>query len=411
MKKGVLLIIMLSLTLFSTLGAQPFYTNDLKVTLLSQTPDPAEPGQIVTLKFQIENDGPELQEDAIIRILPQYPFTIYSGSSEQNVGKLRAAGSGADAAIVTYKLKVDEAAAEGDTELELEVITGDTSLQFTDNEFLINIQTHDAILDIRNIEIEPSSVTPGQTAQVTVTVKNLADSLLKDIQYSLNLTDSSLPFAPYKSSSSRQISSLPTGYQNTFTFNLQISPQATSGFYKIPLTISYNDEQGKSYTSKDVLALTISEAPKLVPYIKKSTLLQSGSQGIVTLEIANAGTSDLKYLELIVDSSPDYTLLSSSNYFYIGDVDADDTESEDISLYASKDLKELLLPITLKYRDAANQEYTQDFQLTLPLYSSSQLKQFGLIESSSIGIIFVLILLGVGGYLYYRYAKKKKTRT
>jgi hypothetical protein len=151
------LLIMLSLVQATTLyGEAP----EIKVTFHSQSPDPVEPGQVVTVKFKIENYGKETAQDVVVEILPSYPFTIYSGSAKQNIGKLRHVTSG-DAIIVEYQLKVDEEAVEGDTELELRVWVGEEgSRSYVDNEFLIDIQTHDAVLEVTSMTFTPEQVAP-----------------------------------------------------------------------------------------------------------------------------------------------------------------------------------------------------------------------------------------------------------
>ena len=67
MKK--LLIIFLCIALCATIvTAATVEAPDIALTLLSQTPDPIEPGEVVKLKFQIENNGQETTEDVIIEL-------------------------------------------------------------------------------------------------------------------------------------------------------------------------------------------------------------------------------------------------------------------------------------------------------------------------------------------------------
>ena len=153
------------------------------VSLQSQSPDPVEPGQIVTLKFKIENTGAEAKQESFVKVLPKSPFTIYNDVNTKSIGKLRASATGADAEIVEFKFKVDEDAVEGENEIELEVHIGDSINSFTDDQIMVDIQTHDAVLDITSIKLEPNTIAPGQSAEMKITVKNLADSLLKDIKF------------------------------------------------------------------------------------------------------------------------------------------------------------------------------------------------------------------------------------
>lgn len=411
MKKTKFLIslVLTFLLSFYLASAADYDSPQTQVTLLSQSPDPVEPGQTVKLKFKVENLGIQSKVDNIVKLLPKFPFTLYGDPAEKNIGKLRAEQTGSDAVIVEFNLKVDEKAVEGDTEVELMVkITEDAWISYTDDEFLVDIQTHDAVLDITRITSQPEKIPPGASAQINILVKNLADSLLKDIKFKLDFESSTLPLAPYQSSSERRISQLETGYQKALTFQLIADPEAAAGLYKIPLNITYNDEKGNSYLIEDTLAVLVGEKPLLRLYIKKSSVRQANREGKITLEIANAGTTNIKFLELLVLPSPDFQLLSPTDYFYLGDVDSDDTESEEIDLFINKKVKTLHLPVLLKYDDANNQPYQKQFDLELALYSPSQLRKFGILEKSRTWIYGLLLIIAGLGYLVYRRYKKKK---
>jgi hypothetical protein len=407
--RKLFILFMFAIVILSTvvLSANTAYS-EISATLLSQTPDPVEPGQVVKVKFKIENDGVQTAKDVIVKLLPNSPFSIYNDVDEKNIGKLKASSTGADAAVVEFRIKVDEQAVEGETELELMVQIGEAAISYTNDDFMIDIQTHDAVLDITSITYEPEQIAPGENAEIYVQVKNLADSLLKDVKFKLDLSDPMLPLAPYQSSSERRISQLKSNYQSSLSFNIIADPEATPGLFKVPLNITYNDEKGNSYSVDDVLAITVGEKPKIKAYVKKSTVHKTKEEGTITLEIANSGSSDIKYLEMYVLDSEDYELISTTDYYYLGDVDSDDTESEEIDVYVNKKVKTLHLPLMLKYYDANNKPYQQQFDLEMPLYSSSELKRFGLVESGNGWTYIIIILLGIGGYVYYRRYKKKK---
>ena len=411
MKKTILLTILIIFlaSVFVQAGLNAVSQADtpqIYTTLISQSPDPVEPGEIVKVKFKIENRAQQTDEDVIVKILPKFPFTIYNDDLEKNIGKLKATSTGADAVIVEFQLKVDEEAVEKDTELELKIQVGKGIISYTDDDFSIDIQTRDAVLDITSITYEPEQIAPGESAKVNVLVKNLADSLLKDIKFKLDFSADDMPLAPYQSSSERRLAQLKSGFQNSLAFEIIADPEATPGLYKIPVNITYNDAQGTSYTVSDILALTVGETPKLRVYVKKSEVLRAKKPGKVTIEIANAGSSDVKFLELFLLPSEDYQLVATTDYFYLGDVDSDDTESEEIDVFINKRVKTLHLPVKLKYTDANNKPLQQQFDLELQLYSTSQLKKFGVLKKNKAGLYFIIIVLIIAGIVFYRRYKK-----
>jgi hypothetical protein len=405
----VLLSLLFSLCLVDSVTA---IGEQITVTLQSQSPDPVEPGQTVVLKFKIENSGDESSEDTIVKIMPQFPFTIYGDETEKNIGKLRAGSTGADSEVVEFKLKVDENAVEGEVGIDLVVSMGEAGRAYTNGELTVDIQTQDAVLDITSITSDPKQIAPGQDAKVTLIIKNLADSLLKDVKFKLDFDDDDIPLAPYQSSSERRIASLKTNYQDSLSFRIIAGPDATPGLYKVPLTITYNDEKGNAYSVSDILAITVGEVPDVKVYIKKSDVLQDNSAGKITLELANAGSSNVKYMELYLLPSEDYKLVSTTDYFYLGDVDSDDTESEEIDVFINNGVDLLSMPVQIKYYDANNKEFQQTIDLEMELYSASKLKKYGVLESSNTWMFLVLIILAIGGYVYYKkFYKKNKSKT
>ncbi|MBI2573639.1 hypothetical protein HYV86_07275 [Candidatus Woesearchaeota archaeon] len=378
----------------------------ISITLLSQTPDPVEPGQVVHLRFQVQNNGGQTGSDVVIHLREQYPFRVYGNQIDKNIGILRA---GSDTVIVEYDIKVDEKAVGKRTEIELEARYDGVTKVFEDDEFLVDIRTQDPLLYLKEIIVEPKQVPPGETATVSIVVQNVGPSRLQDIRMQMQLENGSIPFAPYQGSSLQILKQLDPTFQKALTFSLIATPDAIPGLYKIPVIISYNDERANTTVVKDLVAVSVGDVPKVRPYIKKTTLLQAQSQGKVTFEIANAGATDVKYVEFTLLPSESYRLLTPSSYFYVGDIDADDTETEELSIYAT-DVQNVSIPIKLSYHDANNRPFQQEFTLELPLYSSRDLKKFGLVESGSGMIWAILIILGVGGYFAYKRFKKKKAK-
>lgn len=407
MNKGIIFFFVAVLVL-SGVQAISYPSTHLAVTLLSQDPDPVEPGQIVTVKFKIENNGTQSDYDTIVKLQPKYPFSMYGDSAEKNIGKLRAGSSGADAAIVEFKLKIDEQAVQQDTSLDLVVQSGNTGVSYTNKEFLISIKTQNAILNIGSVSYEPSPISPGGTSKVTIMLKNNAGLALKNIKFKLDMSSSTLPLAPYQSSSEMFVSQLQPNYQQSLMFTLIAKPDADAGLYKIPINLTYADINGVTTSSSDVLAVMIGEKPHVGAYIKKSTVLEAGNAGKITLEAANAGTTNVKYAELTLLPSDDYKLVSTHNYFYLGNIDSDDTQSEEIDIYINKKVDKVRVPVRLQYVDATGAKYQQAFDLEMNVYSSSELKKFGVIQSNNLWIYVIIVLLIAGGFLAYQYYYKKR---
>lgn len=286
-----LLLVMLCTIIFANIVlAEDFFPN-VQVTLLNQDPDPVSQGDVVKVRFKIENSGGSTFSNVIAELIPQYPFEIYSGPASKSIGVLSASQAGTRAVIIDYRLKVSENAVKGDNEIKL---------------------------------------------------------------------------------------------------RLQLSKSSS---------LEYN------FT----IAVDTSDRPDLNPLIKSTTIQQAGKRGTVTIELANADKGNAKFVQLFLLPAGDYELLSSSNYVYLGDIDSDDSDSEDFDIYVNADTKSpLKLPIKIEYQDVNGKQYSMESALEARLFTSSELGKYGIVKKSYTGIIIILVLLLLAGYIVWRKIRQKK---
>ncbi len=289
---SVLMVLVIVSSAFVTAEVTP--QPNIQVTLLNQDPDPVKQGDVVEVRFKIENTGIATADSVQVQIDPDYPFSLYSGKSIRDIGKLRAGQTGADAAIVDYKLKVDKEAVEGDNEIELKVKMGDAAWQaYDEDDFLIDVEEY--------------------------------------------------------------------------------------------------------------------EFPEIKVYVKDSTINRAGQIGEVVIEIANTNQEDVKFLQINLLQSEDYELISASDYVYIGDVDSDDTETEEFEIYVNPGVKEdLILPVQLEYQDTNEKAYKEEYMLKLRLFGPEDAKKLGLAKGSNfVAIGIVVLALIIAGYFYWKRKKKR----
>tara|TARA_Y100000310_G_scaffold307978_1_gene350627 strand:+ start:1239 stop:2105 length:867 start_codon:yes stop_codon:yes gene_type:complete len=260
---------------------------NVQVGLINQDPDPVNAGDVVEIKFKIENYWETTRDNVIIEIFPEFPFTLYSGSTKRNIGTLEGRQISSDSVIVDYLLKVDKDAVDGDHEINVAVNVGNTYWEY-DDMFYIDVKK---------------------------------------------------------------------------------------------------------------------EKLNLKTYIRSSDIIIAGSKGSVSLELANAGGYNIEFLELILLPSTDYKLLSTSNYAYIGDLDSDDTESEEFSIYVSEGISEVKIPIKLIY-EINDYTYEEEETLTLKILTNEEAENIGLIKISYARYIWSGLLIGI--ILLFIFKKLKK---
>lgn len=412
MKKWVVLSLLLLVILAAAVSAAGDYyaSPDIQVTLLSQEPDPVKPGEVVEVRFKIENNGQQTTEDVIFELQPKYPFSVYSGELTRNLGQMKAKQTGADASIVSYKLKVDEKAVEGNTEIEARVKIAQTVWKsYINDELLIRIQSPDAVLSMEGIYTKPSQLVPGQDGQLLIKLQNNADNVLRNIKVKLDLSGDDVPIVPIDSSSEKNVYQITAGDSEWVVFDLVAEPTAESKIYKVPVELTYYDLAGNEFSADGYIGIRIGDDPELLVYVSETEVYAKGQKGAVTITIANHGLANIKLLKMTLMENGDYEILSP-NEIYMGNVDSDDIESQDFTLYITDGQGTVNLPVKLEYRDANNKKIEETYQVPLKLYSSWQAKKFGLKSSSFVGWIVVLVILGVVGYFLYRkyWHKRKK---
>ena len=402
--RGILILLVIVLCSISFVMAASVSNPNFQVTLNEQSPDPVEPGEVVTLDLKVDNDGTETTSDVIVTIDSEYPFSLYESEDQLNIGHL---GSGDSVSSIEFRLLVDDSAAQGDAEVDIYVKEEDSEVseKYT---FTIDIETRDAVLNIKNVELDPETVAPGEQFDLLITLTNEADSLLQSIYATLNTSDGQ-PVAAYLSSSEKIISSLSSGDSISLQYKLIADPSIEYGLYRMPFTLEYEDRSGNSYSNTEYLSLFIGDTANIDLQVRSSTIFEDDNSGKVVFELANLGQGELKAVQLEVMESEDYQLLSSQSRYYIGNVDSDDTETEEILIEVDESLSEVEILVKLSYSDALNNELVEEYNLLLPVYSEEDAIELGITEAKSQTWLIVLIILVIlGGIWYYRKKQKKK---
>lgn len=259
----------------------------LTISLVNQDPDPVDAGDVVRLKFKVENRWEDTREDVRVEVLPAYPFTLFSGDPIEYVGRLDGRQYGDNSVIVDFWLKISGDVAAGDHPVDVNLWVGDASYLYDDVFFV----------DVENEEI------------------------------------------------------------------------------------------------------------RLRAYVRESDLIVGGSNGQITVELANAGEDDLQFVEFEMLPSDGYKLLSTSNYVYIGDLDSDDTETEQFSIYVEEGVTTVDIPVRVSY-DVRNKLYSDQLVLHLNLLEEDEAKTLGLITVSYTKYVILGIVLGL--VIVYIIRKKKR---
>ncbi|MBN2567012.1 COG1361 S-layer family protein [Candidatus Woesearchaeota archaeon] len=403
------LTVMMMIGIVPAFGATPT-ASKLTVTLLNQDPFPAEPGGYVDVRFLIENVGTQQAEDVSFELIYNYPFSLDPGASAMRYyGSIRASADEDQEAIMAYRLRVDADAIDGISKLSLRYKKGADDIWHPTDDFDVRVGSSNAVISIVDVTADPSHVSPGDTVDVSMRLKNMVGTGLKDIKVSLGLSGTDVPFAPVDSTNEKVIKRLDPGKEQAVEFKLIAESDAASGVYKIPVAITYSDMDGEDYTMAAVTSLVVGSTPDLSVILDTTDIRSSGSKGEVTVKFVNRGLSDVKFVNVVLEGSDLYKVFSPTE-LYLGNIDSDDYETADFDLYIEKAASgAVTLPLQVTYLDPNNKEYSMRVELKVPLYTAEQLEQYGLVQKSGVGIYLgVVVVLVVGFVLWRRWRKKRR---
>ncbi|MBI5398684.1 hypothetical protein HZB03_04435, partial [Candidatus Woesearchaeota archaeon] len=383
-------------------------TASLKVTLISQDPDPVGPGNFVDVRFKVDNVGSQNAKGVEIQLLPRFPFSLDPGDSGiRNVGSIQGGQAGEEGVIVKYRLRVADDALQARSEIEVKYRHAGLDWQKLEP-FLIDVKTPDAVLMVDTVKVDPSPLQPGQEGTLTMNIRNVADSLLRNIKIDLDLTGSS--FAPVGSTASAYIGRLESGKSSEVIMKLFADPQASSKAHRLPLRMTYADDSLAIYSKNYTVGILVYDGPSYVLNVEDRTLQAQNKKGKVTVSISNTGSGDMKYVTLEILPSDKYVVLSKDAE-YLGNLESDDFETAEFEIYPATNGLLVPIDVSVRYKDSFNKEYADKRQVKLQLYSSAELKKYELTpKQSRVWLVVALFVVLLAAWIAYRRWERKRLR-
>ena len=398
------ILVLLALFLLLTSAAYARQTvvtsaNEMKIDLLRYDPSPVQPGDTTDIWFEIINLKDVPMNDFDVTFVEDYPFKLLSDKTI-HFSRLDAGGK----IQFKFQVEVNTNANEATNNVFIQYYSR-TSGSITSEPFVVTVKRLGSIVStaigIKQSEGEIARIAPGSVADVEVSIKNSADSVMKDVIVSLDLSSATMPFAPVGMTTEQKIKSIAAGSEASVIYKLIATPDAAAGVYKIPLKIKYYDEVGDFHNTSDIVGITVGAEPKLMVVLDSTELTKSNTKGKVVLKVINYGTTDVKFAMLnVLDGESFKKFTSGENY--IGNVDSDDYETVEFRVEANAD--SITMPVLLEYMDANNVQYSETQNVEITLYTPSDL---GVTQSSTWVYVLVIIVL-IGAYIGYRNYKHKK---
>ncbi len=258
----------------------------IDIVLTNQTPYPAEPGDVVTLGVEVQNNGYGAAENLVVEINVTDPFMLLPGEEQtKTFVKIGASKS----VKTSYKLHVDSHAVSDNYKIKFfSYQSGDTSIKRM-NEISLNVQGNPNLI-IEDVTTNPGRLNPGDVVQLKFRIKNVGTGSAKDIEIQFPNTTY---LKPVLSTGEVYIEELGPGETRDVEMDISIDSSAEQETYTPELTISYRDEGNALATDTKIIGLSVSGSINL-EIIKIEPLYE---RNILRIEVANKGTTEAKSLE------------------------------------------------------------------------------------------------------------------
>jgi len=269
---------------------------------------------------------------------------------------------------------------------------------------VISINTVQALI-IESVTTDKLEVTHGDITEIEISLKNNGDVDIERISVNLDLAN--LPFAPFDSSTDFSIDEIREDKIKNARFKLIVLNDAQPTIYKIPIKISYSEEDSSEIITKtSLISLKVVSKP-ILGINKEKYLLLKGEVNDLSIKIVNKGLSNVRFLELEIQPSNNFQLLTT-NKVYIGDLDSDDFDSVTMNLVISENSPNRInVPLVMKYKDPLNKEYIENVSLQFEVYERKKAIELGLIKKSYTKEILILIIILIVFYFLYKYIKRR----
>jgi len=382
---SVLLIIISLINISGVLAS--IYDSDspyLRVVAEEISPEPVEPGQDVTVKIRLINEGGESGEDVSLKLNAGYPFFIKTESNNFENKRTLCVGCSIDN---TYYLVVDANAKSGLYPLDFEIYEGDVIYKPSDTINIKVVGKPDIILETKTIE---SNVSSGDKFIINFDAKNIGTGIARNIKITPQ-SDNILMLG----SNINLINEINPNKTVSFNSEFIVKESLEPDTYKFPIKLEYVDEQGASYeTSFDIGINVLDRADISFQSIKITPTVPTIAddvhmEGII--ENTGKGDANKVTVELISQNGKVYKA-------FIGQLKADD----DSPFYF--DVK----PESIGMQTATLRvSYYDDFGFHT--YDTSIDKEVQKPTSKIITIIIIILIVLAGiGYFYYKKKKVKK---
>ena len=301
---------------------------ELKIIVEDVSPEPVEPGEDVTLKIRLSNEGGANAKDVSVELEIPPPFRLKTQEERFERIKL-CAGCSKDN---TYYLKVDEEAITGIYPLVFNAFVGSVQIIF-DKKININVRGNpELVFTTETVD----NVVPDTKFKSLITVKNIGTGKARVI----TIAPQSKEFVVL-GNAVKTINTLLPNTAAGIPFEFTTSANTEADVYQIPITFSYLDETGIKHNQTRMLGVRVVdsaeiniESIKVQPAELSDVVALAARPFNIIVRVENVGTGDADFTKLDIISCP----VTGTTTGFVGHLDTDESSPAVFNVQAEEGL-------------------------------------------------------------------------
>lgn len=400
MKKIITFILLVLVSIVAANSAESYDFGSLKVTLLNQDPDPANPGEYVELRFNVEKIGNEEMEDISFELVPDYPFSFDASDSPiKELGNWKVQADDSTYYRLYYKLRVDENAIEDTYNLTL--IQRANGLE-SSQKFGVRVdKPRDIEFSVGSVKTNPQQLVPDyDDGSIDIELVNIGEEDAYQVVSTMKLVDGVEESFGYSNRVS--LGKIEAGSAKTATFYVDTLENLSAGTHETQLEVKYKDNDNNVVETIEIpFELRVFGKPQYnVIFSNVTSNLVGGESGKISLRLENIGEqdADLVSLQVFKDSTQPFSFDERSDFIGKLDQNAQGDAVFTFDVDESAPAKEYRL--TLQIRSVVDGDvFVEEKDLIIPIENGE--------KSGSMTPLFILFSVLIGIVVGYFIGKKR----
>lgn len=284
----------------------------ISISLINQNPDPAHAGEMVELRFRVENFGGIEANNLEIELIPEYPFTKIPGEGYvRTINTLSGYQTGDDAVIIKYKVRVDKDAVKGTNEIKLKQGKTGSSVYVTMS-FNIEVSGKEFA---QIIYIDKAKLDPGKETKLKFTITNIGNSPLQNLVFSWNEANGVI--LPVYSDDTKYIKYIDVGESTDLDYTVVADVNTAAGLYQLNLKLKFEAGNGTSREINTKAGVFVGGETDF------DVTFSESSAGQTSLSVANTGNNPALSVTVRIPEQRNFRVTGSTSSI-IGNLDKGD---------------------------------------------------------------------------------------